>query len=350
MNNMEKENDRDEFDQNKEPQNALELEEAEVKVEAPPPPPTADIVQLLHDDNSALSELFYQFSQSDEDAEKQQLFDHIRKSLLIHSQLVEEIFYPLLPESADEEDKEEAQELVYEAEASNYVSGMILDVLSTMKPSDEYFTGKMNILHELAKQQIKREEKEMLEKLKSADLDFAELGQQAGEIKTDLEEAYESIKSKKKSAKSVTSRTGAKAKSGTTGRTGTKTKSGAKTKPGTKVKAGAKTRAGAKTKAGAKSKAGTKAKAGAKSKAGTKAKAGTKSRATTKPATKSKTGVKARSVATTKAKTASKSKAASRTKAVASKAQTSGRGAKPTTKSKSNLKAGGKPSSKKRSK
>jgi hypothetical protein len=153
-------------------------------------PSKLDLIQLVHDSNAHAAELFFQFSQADEDDEKQELFNQIKNGLKVHSQLVEELYYPLLPASAKDDDKEEAQELVFEAEASNYVASMILDVLETMKPSDDYFDGKMAILHKLCKEQTKREEKEMFEKLKAAEteIDFEEVGRNAVERKMELEE------------------------------------------------------------------------------------------------------------------------------------------------------------------
>lgn len=137
-----------------------------------------------------VAELFFQFSQVEEDKEKRELFAKIMSGLKVHAQLVEEVYYPLLPETAKKEDKEEAQELVFEAEAGNYVSSMILDVLATMKPSDDYFDGKMAVLHLLVKEQTKREEKEMFEKLKAAEseIDFKEIGAHAVERQMELQE------------------------------------------------------------------------------------------------------------------------------------------------------------------
>lgn len=153
-------------------------------------PSKLDLIQLVHDSNARAAELFFQFSQADEDNEKQELFNQIKMGLTVHSQLVEELYYPLIPESVREEERDGAQELVFEAEASNYVASMILDVLETMKPADDYFDGKMAILHKLCKEQTKREEKEMFEKLKAAEteIDFEEIGRNAVKRKMELEE------------------------------------------------------------------------------------------------------------------------------------------------------------------
>ncbi|MBS1955802.1 MAG: hypothetical protein JST89_16580 [Cyanobacteria bacterium SZAS-4] len=244
-----------------------------------------DLIQLVHDDNQKVAELFFQFSQAEEDEEKKELFDKIMMGLKVHAQLVEELYYPLLPETATEEDKEEAEELVFEAEASNYVVSMILDVLATMKPSDHYFAGKMSVLHCLAKEQVKREEKEMFEKLKAAEseIDFEEFGSNAVERQMELQEEFAAqgkrLKGRAKSAKSVK---GAKAQAKKS-LTKASAKSTAKKKSSPKPKSAAKSKAKAtpKARAGAQSKkAAGKDKSGVKSKTGAKAK--TAGRATAK--------------------------------------------------------------------
>lgn len=266
-------------------------------------PMKVDLIQLVRDSNVVAAELFFQYSQAEEDDEKQELFDQIKNGLKVHSALVEELYYPLLPESAKEEDKEEAQELVYEAEAANYVASMILDVLDSMKPSDDYFDGKMAVLHKLCKEQCKREEKEMLEKLKAAEteIDFEELGQAAMERQMELEEEMESMGKRSKSkAKAASKSSRAKAKG--TGRGGNKGSSA----KGRKTSAKSASKKSTAKKSTAKSKAATKARSGSKPKASASTK-GSQSKAT---ASKSKTS--SRGKASSKSKSGGKSKTTAR--------------------------------------
>jgi hypothetical protein len=248
-------------------------------------PAQVDLVQLLHDDNTAMAELFFQYSQAEEDDEKQEIFEKIKTGLEVHSQLVEEIYYPLVPDAADEEDHEEAQKLVFEAEAGNYVASLILEILSGMKPSDDYFDGKISILCELTKLQVKREEKEMFDKLQSADIDFdfEELGREAAELKLEIQGEVEAAnlkaKSKAKSASNRAKKT-AKAKSAAKSKTSGKSKKAMSTKALAKSKPAAKTKKAATTKGSAKSKADTKSKAAGKA----------TSKASKKSATKKKAG------------------------------------------------------------
>jgi len=170
--------------------------------------PKADLLQLVHDDNAAVAELFFQFTQVEEDEQKQEIFEQIRLRLTLHVQLVEELLYPLVVETADEEDQEEAKKLVTEAEAGNYIASLILDVLNTMEPDDEYFEAKMTILCELTKMQVKREEKEMFDKLRAAEVDFEELGDEAAKMKAELLEEAQSSKSKSKAKTKTSAKSG----------------------------------------------------------------------------------------------------------------------------------------------
>lgn len=263
-----------------------------------------DLIQLIHDDNKKAAELFFQFSQAEEDNEKQQLFGKIMMGLKVHAQLVEELYYPLLPETAKEEDKEDAQELVFEAEASNYVASMILDVLATMKPSDDYFDGKMAVLHCLAKEQVKREEKEMFEKLKAAEteIDFEEIGSNAVERQMELQEelaakgkrakprAKSSAQARGKGAKAQTKKAASKASAKSAAKKKAPAKAKAKSATKSKASTKAKSKATPKTKTGAQSKkSSSKAKSGAKSKSGAKAKSasGSTTKSSNKPTRKS---------------------------------------------------------------
>lgn len=284
-------------------------------------PPQLDLVQLLHQDNAKVADLFYQFEQSEDDDEKQDLFDQIKLSLQVHKELVEEIYYPLLPESVEEDEKEEAESMVFEAEAANYVAGMILEVLSTMEPSDDYFDGKMAVLHELCKSQVKREEKEIFDKLKAAEVDFTELGREAAERQLELQEDLSAPKGRKKAA----SARGNKAASAR----GKK----AATARGKKAPASGR---GAKAKAGSKS--GAKAKSSGRAASGKKAAASKTSKKSTKAKSSAKTA--SRSKATTKRGAQKAKPKASASRSQSSKAKTTKRGAE------SKAKSGAKSSSK----
>ncbi|MBC8000617.1 MAG: hypothetical protein IAF58_21895 [Leptolyngbya sp.] len=155
-----------------------------------------DLLQLVHDDNKAVAELFFQFSQAEEDDEKEDFFEQIKTGLTLHAGLVEEVLYPLVGQFVEKEDKEDAEKLVFEAEAGNYISSLILDELENTEVDDDYFEAKMAILCGIVKEQVKREEKSMFDKLQMADLDFEELGKEFADRKAEMEGEAQAVKAK----------------------------------------------------------------------------------------------------------------------------------------------------------
>ncbi|MGI9046217.1 MAG: hemerythrin domain-containing protein, partial [Burkholderiales bacterium] len=57
-----------------------------------------DIYELLKRDHEAVSELFDQLEQTDEDEadERERLFDEINRELTVHGEIEETIFYPAI--------------------------------------------------------------------------------------------------------------------------------------------------------------------------------------------------------------------------------------------------------------
>ena len=116
---------------------AADIEELEMEDEETP-----DLLQLIHDDNALVADLFFQFSQAEDDDDKKEIFDAINDGLNIHSQIVEEYLFPAVIDSAKKEDREEAKKLVAVAEAGSYVAALLLDELVDMKLDDEFFEAK----------------------------------------------------------------------------------------------------------------------------------------------------------------------------------------------------------------
>lgn len=201
-----------------------------------------DLLQVIHDDNKAVAELFFQFTQAEEDDEKETIFKQIDQGLTIHAQLVEEVLYPLVKDTAEDDDEEdEVDELVATSEAGAYVAAIILDELNDMDVDEEYFDAKMNILCELTKLQVKREEKEMFDKLRAADVELDEPGAEAVELKASLEEEARNPRIKRATSAKSPAKGGSAKKNSTkptkaSSKSGVKSASGAKSKPAAKSK------------------------------------------------------------------------------------------------------------------
>ncbi len=134
---------------------------------------TTDLLQVLHKDHKNVSELFFQFSQEDDDKEKKAIVTRIIKELTLHAKAEEDVVYPAVRDGADD-----AEDIMDEADTEHHVVKFLLAELSDMSPKDEYFDAKVTVLCELVKHHVEEEEKEMFDKIKDADLDLEALGQE----------------------------------------------------------------------------------------------------------------------------------------------------------------------------
>lgn len=140
-----------------------------------------DITELLHEDHMKVSELFFQFSKSEDESEKEDLVRQILTELYVHAKVEEEVVYP-----AVEEEAEEGEELVGEAEVEHKMVKYLMAELSEMTGDDEELDAKVTVLCELVKHHVREEEKEMFKKLRESGADLEELATQAQERKEEL--------------------------------------------------------------------------------------------------------------------------------------------------------------------
>lgn len=233
-----------------------------------------DPLEMLKMDHDHVKENFEKFESASGEGEKYSIFVDTVLSLVVHTKLEEELVYPLLEESDDEED----EDLKLEAEEEHRVVDFVITEMKGMDESDEKFDAKFKVLSELVKHHIKEEEEEMFPSLRELDIDFDELKEKMLDLKMELQETYSDLDAveplqspamqkatkKKPAAKSKAKTTAAKktAKPKQKGRAATKTKAKAgakKTSSKTNSKTSSKTRASSTKKSTAK-------KAGAKSK------------------------------------------------------------------------------------
>ncbi|HIA52789.1 MAG TPA: hemerythrin domain-containing protein [Candidatus Melainabacteria bacterium] len=140
-----------------------------------------DVTELLHQDHMKVSELFFQFSKSEDEAEKEDLVKQILTELHVHAKVEEEVVYP-----AVEEDAEEGDELVGEAEVEHKMVKYLMAELSEMTGDDEELDSKVTVLCELVKHHVREEEKEMFKKLRESGADLEELAEQVQSRKEEL--------------------------------------------------------------------------------------------------------------------------------------------------------------------
>ncbi|MEO8585074.1 MAG: hemerythrin domain-containing protein [Acidobacteriota bacterium] len=115
---------------------------------------------LLKSDHAVVKKLFraYEKAQKGEDnAQKKTIFDRIADELDIHAKVEEEIFYPAMKATDDEEAIDEVLEAVEE----HGVVKSLLAQLGKMTPEDETFDAKVTVLIESVEHHAREEEDEM---------------------------------------------------------------------------------------------------------------------------------------------------------------------------------------------
>ncbi len=134
---------------------------------------TTDLLQVLHKDHKDVSELFFQYTQAEEDKEKKELVAQIINQLTLHAKAEEEVVYPAVRKGA-----EDVKDLMDEADTEHHVVKFLLAELAEMSPKDDHYDSKVTVLCELVKHHVEEEEKEMFEKIKTAKLDLESLGKE----------------------------------------------------------------------------------------------------------------------------------------------------------------------------
>lgn len=140
-----------------------------------------EVTELLHEDHKKVRDLFFKFSKSEDNSEKDELVKEILTELFIHSTVEEEIVYP-----ACEEEAEDTKNLVDEAENEHRVVKFLMAELSKMNAESDQFEAKVTVLCELVNHHIKEEEKELFKKLRESGADLNELAEQVEARKEEL--------------------------------------------------------------------------------------------------------------------------------------------------------------------
>jgi hemerythrin superfamily protein len=119
------------------------------------------VTVLLRNDHEAVKAMFNRFNKPSgaRTQNGKNLFEEIRREILIHSQMETEIFYPALSATASSR----AESLVSEAEHEHQAIEKLLYELGGMNGSEKNFETKMTQLMELVNQHIEKEEEEIFD-------------------------------------------------------------------------------------------------------------------------------------------------------------------------------------------
>jgi len=143
-----------------------------------------DALALLTADHKAVKAMFKKFDelaeQEDADEQKAALVEQICDELTIHAQVEEEIFYPAIRESIEDD------ALMDEADVEHASAKDLIGQLESMSPGDDHYDAKVVVLGEYINHHVEEEEGEMFEKARKSDVDTAALGAEMAERKAEL--------------------------------------------------------------------------------------------------------------------------------------------------------------------
>jgi len=143
-----------------------------------------DALSLLIADHREVADMFEQFKNLGDraTASKQKLVQKICKALLIHTQIEEEILYPIVKDDVKGEEDQVDEAYVEHAAAKD-----LIRQLQDMSPDEDLYDAKVNVLSEEIEHHVDEEENEMFPAIRKSKLDLDVLGQELAQRKQELQ-------------------------------------------------------------------------------------------------------------------------------------------------------------------
>ncbi len=140
-----------------------------------------DAIALLKSDHRTVEGLFKRVEEQSDTAHatRGKLFAEIKGALTVHAEIEEKIFYPAF-KARTKRNTEQSDEVLEAYEEHGNVKAM-LEKLSALKPDDETYNAKLQVLSDLVKHHVKEEETELFKQAKQL-FDGAELEELGEEL------------------------------------------------------------------------------------------------------------------------------------------------------------------------
>ena len=146
--------------------------------------PAQDAVSLLSADHAEVKQMFETYRQFvDENADDEQRGELARKicsMLTVHAEIEEEIFYPAMRDSVDDE------LTLDEAEVEHASARELIEQLEGMDPGDALYDAKVIVLGEYVDHHVQEEENEIFPQAEKSGIDLDELGAELASRKREL--------------------------------------------------------------------------------------------------------------------------------------------------------------------
>jgi hemerythrin superfamily protein len=143
---------------------------------------TQQAITLLKADHRAVEKLFAQFEKATDNDQKKQIFDQINLALKVHTQIEEEIFYPVSREYLEGEEEDMVDEAVVEHAAAKDLMAEI----EAMQPGEDLYDAKVKVLSEQIEHHVEEEEKEYFPECLKTEMDMKEVGERLKSRKEEL--------------------------------------------------------------------------------------------------------------------------------------------------------------------
>ncbi len=148
-----------------------------------------DAVSLLTADHAEVRQLFEDYRQLVEEdgdlEEKRALAEQICVALAVHADIEEEIFYPAMRESIDDD------LLLDQAEVEHASAKDLIAQIQAMDPDDALYDAKILVLAEYVEHHVEEEESEIFPAAEKSGIDLEVLGAELAERKQELMSAVE---------------------------------------------------------------------------------------------------------------------------------------------------------------
>jgi hemerythrin superfamily protein len=139
-----------------------------------------DAIAQLKADHRAVEKLFKDFENASGETRKMQIASRICLELKVHTQLEEELVYPVSREFLSDDD------IVDEAVVEHQAAKDLISQIEGMGASDEMFEAKVKVLQEQIEHHLEEEETEYFPKIQKTEMDTMAIGEQMIARKAEL--------------------------------------------------------------------------------------------------------------------------------------------------------------------
>jgi len=149
-----------------------------------------DPIKILKEDHTKVKDLFDEFEKAEDRRSQMRIAKTAIGELKVHAAIEEEIFYPGVASTVDDE------EMMEEATQEHHVVHMLIDELEGQNLAPEVFHAKFIVLAENVRHHIKEEEGEMMPKVDADEATMQELASRMAQRKEELLANPDSIRSR----------------------------------------------------------------------------------------------------------------------------------------------------------